>query len=145
MWRVLAIAIALTVAAPIHGVWADDLTGSSRFLCAAVQATVCIEDGQCAADVPWNLNIPDFVEVDLEMRQLATTRASGENRTTPIEHLSRHDGTIVLHGFERGRAFSFVIDEESGRVSVSLVADGITLAIFGTCTPMTTAPDAASD
>ena len=62
MWRVFGVAIALTVAAPVHGVLADDLTESTRFRCAAVQVTVCIEDGECAADRPWKINIPDFVE-----------------------------------------------------------------------------------
>ncbi len=123
---------------------ADDLTGSSRFLCVPVQATVCVEDGECAVDLPWNLNIPQFIEVDLEAKKIATTTASGLNRETPIEHLSRADGTIVFHGFEMGRAFSWVIDEESGQVTAAVAADGLALAVFGACTPLGEAsePDA---
>ena len=117
-------------------VQAEDLTGSARFLCASVQATMCVEDGECVVDMPWNFNIPEFVEVDLEAGRLATTEASGENRATPIEHLRREDGKIVFHGFEMGRAFSWVIDEQSGRTSVAIAGDGVTLAIFGTCTPV---------
>lgn len=115
---------------------ADDLTGSSRFLCAPVQLTVCIEDGECATDVPWNANIPQFIEVDLEARSLATTAASGENRATPIEHLSRHDGVIVLHGYEMERAFTWVIAERTGHVTAALATDGIAMAVFGACTPL---------
>jgi hypothetical protein len=83
--------------------WADDLTGSDRFLCAAVQATVCVETGECVVDLPWNVNVPEYIEVDLEAKRLSTTAASGENRTTRIEHLKRGDDTIVFHGFEMGR------------------------------------------
>jgi len=97
----MTIAVASTLVAS-----ADELTGSDRFLCAAVQATVCTEDGECAIDLPWDINIPQFTEVDLDAKRLATTEASGLNRATPIEHLSRGDGTIVFHGFEMGRAFS---------------------------------------
>jgi hypothetical protein len=118
--------------------WADDLTDSDQFLCAAVQATMCVEDGECVAQVPWNLNIPEFIEVDLEAKRLATTAASGENRATPIQHLGRSDGTIVFHGYERGRAFSWVIDEQSGRVTIAVATDGGAVAVFGTCTPMAT-------
>jgi hypothetical protein len=116
--------------------WADDLSGADRFLCTAVQATLCIEDGECAVDLPWNLNIPQFIEVDVEAKQLATTTASGLNRKTPIEHLSRSEGTIVFHGFEKGRAFSWVISEHSGRVTAAVAADGLAVSVFGACTPL---------
>lgn len=144
MRGLLLIWLAAVLVIPGPTARADDLTGSSRFLCAAVQATMCVEDGECVVDLPWNLNIPDFVEVDLEAERLATTAASGENRATAIEHLSRSDGIIVFHGFEMGRAFSWVIDEPSGRVTVALAADGGAVAVFGTCTPIAPAGAAGS-
>jgi hypothetical protein len=134
-WMVTAI-MGVALAASVAGVSADDLTGASRFLCAPVQATLCIEDGECVVDLPWNVNIPQFIEVDLEAKRLATTEASGENRATPIEHLRRVDGNIVFHGFEMGRAFSWVIDEASGRVTAAVATDGIAVAIFGACAPL---------
>ena len=129
---ILTVAFALS-AQPVD---ADDLAGSDRFLCAAVQAAVCSIEGDCATDIPWNLNIPKFVEVDLAARRLNTTAASGENRTTPIEHLIRRDGNIVFHGFEMGRAFSWVISERTGNVTAAVSAEGIAVAVFGACTPM---------
>jgi hypothetical protein len=115
---------------------ADDLTGADRFLCVPVQATVCVEDGECAVDLPWNVNIPQFIEVDLEAKRLATTADSGLNRETPIEHLRRSGGTIVFHGFEMGRAFSWVIDELTGHVTAAVATDGLAVAVFGACTPL---------
>ena len=137
MWRITGIALCLLVAVSIQGVWADDLTGSDRFLCVPVQATVCVEDGECAIEMPWDVNIPQFIEVDLEAKRLATTAASGENRATPIEQLRRSEGTIVFHGFEMGRAFSWVIDEQTGYVTAAIAADGMAVSVFGACTPLT--------
>ena len=107
----LATFIALAVSAGTAS--GDDLTGSERFLCTPIQATLCIEDGECAVDLPWNVNIPQFIEVDLEAGRLATTAASGENRSTPIEHLLRVDGNIVFHGFEMGHAFSVCLEAKN--------------------------------
>ena len=115
---------------------ADDLSGTQRLLCTAVQATVCTEDGDCVVDLPWNVNVPQFIEVDLVGKKLATTKASGENRATPIEFVRRQEGVIVLQGFERGRAFSLVISEETGMLSAAVATDGRTVAVFGACTPM---------
>ena len=116
--------------------WADDLTEANRFLCAAVQATVCYEDGECEIDLPWNLNIPAFIEVDFDAKRLSSTTASGLNRTTPIKHVDRQDGTIVLQGFEMGRAFSWVITEATGQVTVAVAFEGAAVAVFGSCTPL---------
>lgn len=131
----LAVA-ALGLACGAQTVLADDLTGSDRLLCTAVQATLCVEDGECAVDLPWNVNVPQFIEVDLAARRLATTAASGENRATPIEHLSRGDGIIVFHGFEMGRAFSWVISEPTGYLTATVASDGMAMAVFGACTPL---------
>ena len=132
--RVFALIVLLVV--PAHWAWADDLTGENQILCAAVQATYCLEGGECAIDLPWNLNIPEFIEIDLTAKKLSTTAASGENRSTPIAHLTRENGLIVLQGFEMGRAFSFVITEETGRLAVAVAREGLTVAVFGSCTPL---------
>jgi hypothetical protein len=44
---------------------ADDLTGSSSFLCTAQSANVCAADGECVSGAPWRWNIPQFIVVDL--------------------------------------------------------------------------------
>jgi hypothetical protein len=115
---------------------ADDLTGSSSLLCSAVQATVCTEDGDCTIGPPWNWNIPQFIEVDLAAKVLRTTKASREERVTPIKSLDRTEGSIFVQGAEKGRAFSFVIDETSGQLSAAVAADGMTISVFGACTTM---------
>jgi hypothetical protein len=133
--------LALILTLPGLVVQADDLTGSTRFLCSAVQATECFVGGDCGIDLPWNLNIPQFIEVDLETKLLSTTAASGQNRTTPIEHLDSEDGMIALQGYENGRGFTFVITEETGQLTVAIATNGEAVIVFGACTPLATAAD----
>jgi hypothetical protein len=140
--RVSGLVVMLALTVPV--VWADDLTGSSKFLCAAVQATQCREGGECGIDLPWNLNIPQFIQVDLDAKRLSTTQASGQNRATAIAHLSRADGFIVLQGFEMGRAFSFVIAEQTGRATVTVATGGRAVVVFGACTPLSGAAGAGA-
>jgi hypothetical protein len=136
--RAVLLAVALTAAAAIPAA-ADDLTGINRILCTSVQVTVCTESGDCVIDLPWNVNVPQFIEIDLASKRMNTTKASGENRSTAIEHLRRENGAIVLQGFERGRAFSFVITEATGALSVAVAAEDKAVAVFGACTPMSSA------
>ena len=115
---------------------ADNLAGADGFLCAASQVTVCSVDGTCASEPPWKLDIPQFIEVDLEKKTLSTTEASGENRSTPIKNLERDEGMIILQGYENGRAFSFMIAEEDGMASIAVARDGLSVSVFGACTPL---------
>jgi hypothetical protein len=128
-----ALAVALAFAAsPAR---ADDLTGVNRFLCASVQATRCTEQ-DCLVAAPWEWNIPEFIQVDLDSKTLSTTKASGSFRKTPIKHIERDNGLIFLQGVEGGRAFSFVITQQTGFASVAVAREGITLGVFATCTPL---------
>ena len=67
---------------------------------------------------------------------LSTTEASGENRRTPIRHLTREGGMIVLQGFEMERAFSFNIDEATGVMTAAVARPGLFVGAFGACTPL---------
>ena len=120
---------------------ADDLTGADRFLCSSAQVTACFALGECVSLPPWELNVPQFIEIDLGEMTLSTTAASGEDRSTPIKNLEREDGPgraslIFLQGVENGRAFSFVITEETGMASIAVARDGLAVTVFGACTPM---------
>jgi hypothetical protein len=114
---------------------ADDLRGADRLICAASMILACGENGECYEVQPADLNVPQFIEIDLASKRLSTTKASGQNRSTPILTLKRENGTIVLQGYEGGRAFSFIISEEDGRSSAAVARDGLSVAVFGACTP----------
>jgi hypothetical protein len=42
---------------------------------------------------------------------------------------------LFLQGIEKGRAFSFEIEEETGYLSVAVAREGLVVAVFGVCTP----------
>jgi len=127
------VALVLVIASGV--VAADDLTGAKTFLCTAATVNQCSSDGECTSGSAWDLNIPQFIEVDLAKKTLSTTKASGENRTTPIKNIERENGLIILQGAEAGRAFSWVITEETGLATISVAIDGRGVVIFGACTP----------
>ena len=114
---------------------ADDLTGSETFLCTVVYASACTPDGECVSGPAWNLNIPQFIEVDLKAKTLSTTKASDENRSTRIKNLEREEDLIIFQGVENGRAFSFVITESTGMASIAVAIAGKGIVAYAVCTP----------
>lgn len=126
----LAVALASSLAA------ADDISGADRILCSSVQATVCLAEGDCEVGAPWSWNIPQFIEIDFKAKMLRTTPASGENRESPFRTYEREEGLVFLQGMEKGRAFSFVIEEATGMASVAVARPGLAVSVFAACTPM---------
>jgi hypothetical protein len=132
VWRLLGSLVMLLLFPGLAA--ADDLTGADRWLCSANEATVCDVDGDCNMGAPWLWNIPQFIEVDLTKKKIATTKASSENRETPILTLERSEGLVFIQGIENGRAFSFVVEERTGIFSAAVARMGITVSVFGACT-----------
>ena len=113
---------------------AEDVTGVDKIVCAAGQAQVCLETGECYAATPFELSVPDFVVIDVGEKLISTTKASAEDRSTAFGNVDRADGLIYLQGIEGGRAFSFVIHEATGRMTAAVSRDGLTVTVFGACT-----------
>ena len=114
--------------------FADNIENTDRLLCSTSRIIVCFEDGECIDAHPWELNIPQFVVIDTKKMTLSTTKASGENRVTPIRTLKRDNGKMIMQGIEQERAFGFVIDEASGLLTASVARDGLAVSVFGACT-----------
>jgi len=115
---------------------ADDVTGANRLLCHADTINICYDDGTCEAGSADALNLPQFIEVDLVAKRLSTTKASGLNRTSAIESLKRLDDLIVLQGVEKGRAYSFVIEQKTGDLTIAVAGPTRGVSAFGACTPL---------
>jgi hypothetical protein len=138
MKRLAPIALAIAVLALALPTWADDITGSNLFLCTTGIAVECKEDGECQRAPVLTMNVPHFIEFDLENKTISTTEASQINRSTEIKHLERNDGLIALQGYEQGRVFSFSVTEQTGRMRMAVVSDDEVVVVFGVCTPFPT-------
>ena len=128
--------LAIAVAGMVIGglVQADSLEDVDRMVCAAAQVQICIESDTCYSATAAELDVPEFVVIDIRKKVISTTRASNLNRSTSLKSVEKSDGLIYLQGMEGGRAFSFVIDEASGHMTVSVARDGLSVSVFGACT-----------
>ena len=116
------------------GAAADDISESDEIVCAPSELHICVENDSCYAASTSDLDVPEFVIIDVDNKTISTTKASNDPRTTTFANVRRESGLIYLQGIENERAFSFVIDESTGRMSVALSSDGISVSAFGACT-----------
>jgi len=131
-YKIPVIILALVSASPVA---ADTLKDANRMLCVPGTVSHCVSDEGCSLVLPETENIPEFIEVDLKSKTIAATKASGENRSTPINTQSRTAGYLYLQGLENGRTYSMVISESTGDLTFAIAADGESAVMFGGCTP----------
>lgn len=131
MKRTLLAVLGLAV---IGSVPAENVTNIDRLVCSAGQAHICLETGDCYGATPFELGMPDFVIIDTKKRTISTTKTSGQDRSSKFASYERADGLIQLQGAEQGRAFSFVIHEETGLMTAAIARDGMSVSVFGACT-----------
>ena len=62
--------------------FADNLQGIDRLLCAVGQVVACVEEADCYPIPPSEVDVPEFVIVDVKGKLLSTTKASERNRRT---------------------------------------------------------------
>ena len=117
-------------------VFADDVSGSDSLLCYGLSAARCEIGEACEAVAPWQLNLPDFVKLDLRGKRIQTTAGSAEQRETPLQTVQRSNGKILIQGVQGERAFSWVISEMSGEGTLSVAGHGQGVTVFTVCTPV---------
>lgn len=133
LFKRLGLALAPLAVAPL--LWADDLSDSDSLLYYGWSAARCNIEGECELAEPWELNLPDFLRVDLTAKVAVTTETAPQQRETTIHTVERENGTIILQGIQGERAFSWLITESSGEGTLTVSAPGEGLTVFTNCTP----------
>ena len=136
MGKLYAVLFLLIVFLTPYRVLASDFDGSKPFLCAVTEAIECSEDNGCSEVTVENMGIPQFIRVDFVKKLIVgdVESSSGEREKTAIKHLERVDGKMIMQGAERGRGWSMVVGESSGKMSASISEDRTGFLIFGACT-----------
>ncbi len=116
--------------------WADSIAGSDKFICAAGHVTVCASDGSCENTSTAEMDIPEFIIVDLKNKKMRTTEASGANRTSDISTQLRESGKLHFQGSQAGRTLSANVSEQTGDAAFAIVLDNAIIGVFAACTPL---------
>jgi hypothetical protein len=117
----LGLAPAPTPAAP--------LDGSVPILCAVTEAHDCVSTGGCErsalsqGDTFWRVNVQQRVVSTLDGR-----------RTSPIGNVQRDNGMLLAQGMQNARVWGFVLDEQTGSLSVTITDTDGAMVFSGACT-----------
>jgi len=105
--------------------------GSTPLLCVPIGVTECGAEGECKRGTPESVNLPQFIRVDVKAM---TIRSEEQKRESPIKTIEHMNGKLILQGTQGERGWTMLIDEDTGRLSATVTADGEGFVVFGACT-----------
>ncbi len=115
---------------------AQTFDGSAPLLCATMYTMECEPGIGCQRGLSEDVNIPTFLRLDFEKKQISGTDAGGNDRVTSIKNLEHTEGELVLQGVENGRGWSLVIAERTGKMVLTASGDTLGFVVFGACTAL---------
>jgi hypothetical protein len=111
-----------------------DFDGTKSLICAVLEDFDCIPGDECLSGTAENMNIPQFLKIDFEEKVITGKRGDGKVRSTIVRNLERVDGKMILQGIQNGKAWSMVITEATGKMTVTAADDQVGFVVFGACT-----------
>ncbi len=132
----LAGAILSLALAPLAS--AADFDGSKTLQCVPTDMYECTRGVGCERATAEEINIPHFLQVDFAKKVVRGT-VNGKPDTSPFEKLPSEHGRTALHGLEGGMAWVMLIDQSSGKMSMSISTSThgghpVGFSILGVCT-----------
>jgi hypothetical protein len=117
---------------------AGDFDGSKALQCVPTDMFECARGVECERATAEELNIPHFIEVDFAKKTVGGT-VDGKAQSSAIERLHTEHGRTMLLGVEGGNAWSMLIHQTSGKMSMSVSATTkgghpVGFSILGVCT-----------
>lgn len=116
-------------------VWAGDFDGSKPLICAVIQTVSCPRGEDIETGAAEDIDLPQFLFIDFEKKIVTGKSSEGELRETTIERIKHEDGKLILQGVQRGKAWSAVINEETGKTTIMGGNDEMGVIVFAACTP----------
>jgi hypothetical protein len=134
MNKLLGIILVIVISImPFHAA-AAALDGSSPLLCAVVEVFECSLERDCSEAEVENVNIPQFIKVDLQSSKISSRDENREKRETVIKNVEHDKGMLIIQGVEDGRGWSITIAEDTGEMTGAATEDAGGFVFVGACT-----------
>ena len=122
------------IAGPERSAKAAVADGSANLICAVIDAIECQADGSCFQGRASDINLPQFFYLQFDEMVVKRKTPDGEERNSKIDSLRHDAGELIIQGVEEGLAWSLLLDEEVGRMTLTASKDDLGYVIFGACT-----------
>jgi hypothetical protein len=131
--KLTVVVILCVLIVPLSGA-AGDFDGSKPVICAVIETVECGAGAECQKGAARAIDIPRFLTINFNENMISGKSDDGKLRTTKIQNMKRIDGKLILQGIQNGKAWSMVIMEKTGDMTISTSDEQVGFIVFGACT-----------
>jgi len=132
----LALGLGLTTTLLSSGASAAGFDGTTNLVCAAIDVVGCSNGPGCMEGRASSFDLPEFMFVDFQNKQVRATKESGHKQVSPIKNLEATEKQVILQGVENDRGWSAAIDRKTGKMTVISAGSDVSFMVFGACTAL---------
>lgn len=114
-------------------VMAQDFDGSTALICAVIEIFDCGPGVDCQRGNAKSINIPQFLKINFKEKTISGKLGSGELRTTKIKNTGLDVDNLMLQGIQGGRAWSMIINQATGDMTLTASDFEAGFVVFGAC------------
>ncbi len=132
--------VALLVLAIFSPASAEDFGKANRLVCSVTKAFECEPDSGCEETSAKEINLPQFIKVDIKKKHITGIRPGGRTSETRIQSVQHMDEKLILQGAEDGRkgvrdgvGWTVAVMEDTGEMVLTASGDMVGFVAFGAC------------
>lgn len=129
----LVLGFGLTTTLLFGGPPAAAFDGTANLVCSAIDVVGCVNGPGCMEGTARSFELPQFMFVDFENKQVRTTGESGHKAVSPIKNFEQTERQMILQGVENHRGWSAAIDRQTGKMIVTSAGPDVSFMVFGAC------------
>jgi hypothetical protein len=118
------------VATPL---FAGESENNQPLICAAIETYECGAGGECLRGTAKSIHLPQFLKINFKEDKITGTMEDGSVVTTRAQYENRIDGKHIFQGVEQGMAWSLVITEATGKMTLTASDDQVGFVVHGAC------------
>lgn len=107
---------------------------SGSYICAFADVYECENVTGCHRGHLQDINLPEFIVLDLDKKQMSGAAIGHTNRTEDIEGMVSDDKHIHIHGMQDEETWNATIVLETGALAGGITSGTSSFAVFGNCT-----------
>ena len=114
----------------------DEFDSKSNLICAAFDVMACLDTGRCSRGEARTFDMPEFMKVDFKKKVINASYDEESEKLTansPIKNSEISGNQLILQGVENNHGWTMAINQENGRMSLSVVGYEVNFSIFGAC------------
>jgi hypothetical protein len=113
---------------------AADFDGTKPFVCSLIHVVVCDRTGEVEKETAEGINLPQFFSIEVGKKMVTAKTSPDEGRQSPIDTVRHENGTLILEGVQLGKPWHAVINEETGKATITSTTESTAFVVFAACT-----------